>query len=117
MVDIDEQELAIVLTEALTNAIKHGNKEKISKKVVAEVRLFADKLVIAITDEGAGFDHAGLVGPRGNGRKTQGRGLSLIRSFMDEVQFNHSGNRITMVKFFLPITSHETKRTIARHYF
>lgn len=112
VVDIDEQQFATVLAEALINAIKHGNKEKVTKRVVAEVRLLTDRLVVAITDEGAGFDHTTFLAAQNNGH-SNGNGLSLIHAFMDEVRFNGSGNRITMVRFLMPMEGHDADSAIA----
>ena len=57
-----------------------------------------------IRDEGPGFDPSTLPDPRdpSNLERTAGRGLLLIRTFMDEVTFNKAGNQITMVKRAAP---------------
>ena len=53
-----------------------------------------------IRDEGPGFDPDGLPDPTDpeNLTKASGRGVLLIRTFMDEVRFNDTGNEITMIK-------------------
>lgn len=113
------------LTEAITNAVEHGNLElnsalredprgeyyELCKQRAAEVP-YADRRVYVtarltnsaanyvIRDEGPGFDPHSLPDPTdpANLMKCSGRGLLLIRTFMDEVQFNATGNEITMTK-------------------
>jgi CheY-like chemotaxis protein len=113
------------LTEALDNAIDHGNLELDSsyrdrsddaydrmrleraerepyrnRKVHVAERLAPDEVTYTILDEGPGFDWSLVPDPRDpqNLLKPSGRGLMLIRTFMDEVTFNDSGNEITMTK-------------------
>jgi len=124
----DESErirVAIALEEALSNAIYHGNLELSSELRESEndeyyqtakvrrhqepysgrsVRVDAvrnpDELRIVICDEGPGFDPSGLPDPTDpeNLEKVHGRGLLLIRTFMDDVQHNETGNEITLIK-------------------
>ncbi|MEZ6136205.1 MAG: response regulator [Pirellulaceae bacterium] len=71
-----------------------------SRKVHFDARLMRDLIRIVIRDEGPGFKVAELVSvedPRAMDAD-HGRGLTLIRKFMDKVSFNDSGNEITMVK-------------------
>ena len=115
----------VALQEALWNAIHHGNLEVGSEfreagepayqRVLAERRrtppycrrqvhvtaaLTPDEVTYAIRDEGPGFDPTSLPDPSdpANLEKPSGRGLLLIRTFMDEVRHNETGNEITMVK-------------------
>jgi len=89
------------LREALANAIVHGNHHDPSKKV--RVRCGCDAvhgLWIAVRDEGAGFDPAVLESPvlGENLASDHGRGLLLIRRYMDEVRFEDRGREIFMRK-------------------
>jgi serine/threonine-protein kinase RsbW len=70
------------------------------KKVRIEYLVNADKIEIFLTDQGEGFDASLVPDPRwgDNLYKTGGRGLFLIRSYMDIVEFNERGNCIRMVK-------------------
>ncbi|QEL15392.1 response regulator [Limnoglobus roseus] len=114
------------LYEVLLNAIEHGNLELSSelrevdngapyKKLAAErrrqspykdrtVRLVArfsrDESAFTVRDEGPGFDPAKLPDPMDpeNMAKSSGRGLLLIRTFMDDVRFSARGNEVTLVK-------------------
>jgi CheY-like chemotaxis protein len=117
--------VAVALREALVNAIHHGNLEigydqpehgekQLHKQIEARRKQepYQDRRVhvtakethreaiYVIRDEGPGFDVASLPDPTdpANMEKMTGRGLLLIRTFMDEVQHNKAGNEITLVK-------------------
>ena len=91
----------LALEEAFINAIKHGNKMDSSKTVQIDYVISPEKVEITMTDEGQGFDPRTVPDPRveENLYKTEGRGLLLINSYMDEVNFNETGNRVHMVKY------------------
>lgn len=112
------------LMEALTNAIDHGNLELDSslredgdayinlgkeraliepyrnRRVYVDTRITSDEACFTIRDEGPGFDTSKIPDPTDpeNLLKPSGRGIMLIRSFMDDVRFNDTGNEITIVK-------------------
>jgi anti-sigma regulatory factor (Ser/Thr protein kinase) len=117
--------IGVALHEAVTNAIFHGNLELNSelkersvqayydlarsrrreepyagRRVHVGVRLTRQSATFTIRDEGPGFDPAALPDPTdpANLEKTAGRGLLLIRAFMDRVEHNPAGNQITLVK-------------------
>jgi serine/threonine-protein kinase RsbW len=89
------------LEEAFTNAVKHGNKSERGKKVIVKYQIDSKKLILSIEDEGEGFAPESIPNPTvgENIYKTGGRGLFLISSFMDKVDFNKKGNCICMTKF------------------
>lgn len=93
-------EVEISVREALVNAIRHGNR--LDPKRRAEVRCFVEDghLLVVITDEGAGFDAARLPDPTADENLTRdcGRGLLLIRHFMDDVAFANGGREIRLRK-------------------
>jgi serine/threonine-protein kinase RsbW len=91
----------LALEEAFINAIKHGNKMNPDKKVKIDYSVDSDKVEILMTDEGGGFDPNSVPDPRSgeNLYKTEGRGLLLINSYMDVVEFNEQGNRVHMVRY------------------
>jgi serine/threonine-protein kinase RsbW len=100
----DEEELFgvhLALEEAFMNAIQHGNRGDSSKHVWVESLITPEKIDISITDEGTGFDPDGLPDPRlgDNLYKCSGRGVLLIRAYMDVVEYNDRGNCVHMVKF------------------
>ena len=95
-------DLKLACEEAMINAIKHGNKAEINKTVSVNCDITEDAVVVAVEDEGQGFDYRNLSDPTKdkNLLKIKGRGLFLIRKIMDKVEFNSKGNKITMTKFF-----------------
>ncbi len=98
---IENFTLSIALTEAITNAIVHGNGKDPTKRVFVQALIEPERVVLQISDEGRGFDYQKLADPtqKGNLLKQSGRGIFFVRHFMDEVKFNQVGNEITMVKY------------------
>lgn len=98
---IENFTLSIALTEAITNAIVHGNAKDPTKRVFVQALIEPERVVLQISDEGRGFDYQKLADPtqKGNLFKQSGRGIFFVRHFMDEVKFNQVGNEITMVKY------------------
>lgn len=93
--------LRLALEEALVNAIKHGNQMDPEKQVHIRCRINGEVVRVTVEDEGAGFDPETLPDPTAdeNLNLPSGRGVMLIKSFMDEVHFNEIGNSITIVKY------------------
>jgi len=91
----------LALEEGLINAVKHGNQMNPDKKVKVGYTINTDKIEISIEDEGRGFKPNDVPDPRlgENLYKYDGRGLLLIQSFMDEVEFNQRGNCLNMIRF------------------
>ncbi|MHC5180041.1 MAG: ATP-binding protein [Planctomycetota bacterium] len=88
------------LEEAFVNAIKHGNHGDPRKNIFVECLITPEKFDISITDEGFGFDPNGVPDPRCNSNlyKASGRGVLLIQSYMDVVEYNSRGNCIHLVR-------------------
>jgi len=88
------------LEEALINAVKHGNANQPDKKVMVEYSATDQKFEITIEDQGPGFVPVEVPDPRekNNLYKSSGRGLLLMRAYMDKVEFNEKGNLIRLVK-------------------
>ena len=88
----DEQLSALLLaiTEATTNAIVHANKCDLSKLVSVDAHIEDSKLIIKVKDEGKGFDPTKIPNPTEpeNLLKDSGRGVYLMRVYMDEVKYN-----------------------------
>jgi len=95
-----ESNTGTALHEALTNAIRHGNQLDPSKKVTLTVELAHEQAIFTITDEGQGFDPSQVCDPTEEEHLLHhcGRGLLLIRHYMDEVRYNERGNQVTMIK-------------------
>lgn len=125
--DGDRLQIAMAVEEAITNAMHHGNLEVSSdlreggdneqryyqaiqqrrnaspfsqRKVRIEAEFSQHHICIQITDDGRGFCPASVADPRDteNLRRISGRGLFLIRTFMDQIAYNAKGNQITMTK-------------------
>ena len=104
------------LQEAFLNAIRHGNKIDASKEVKIDYLVSLEKVEISMTDEGNGFDPDAVPDPRigDNLYKTEGRGLFLMRSYMDVVEFSEAGNVVRMVRYKRPgLTEAQSKRALS----
>jgi len=90
----------LAVEEALVNAIRHGNESDPSKQVHIDCRLSSGRFWITVADEGPGFDPGAVPDPTEpeNLDAPGGRGLLLMRNFMQRVEFNTSGNQVTMEK-------------------
>src|SRR6204780_3711613 len=84
----DLMKIGMAVRESMVNAVVHGNRYNAHKKVRLLVAHAADRFTIRIADEGDGFDFEALPDPLApeNLMRTSGRGIFLIRSFMDDVQ-------------------------------
>jgi|688.fasta_scaffold07451_4 serine/threonine-protein kinase RsbW len=87
------------LSEAVNNAIVHGNRESSEKKVYLNPKVIGDKrLIFTITDEGEGFDFNKLLDPSEpeNIENLTGRGVFLIQKLADQCVFNSKGNELEL---------------------
>jgi serine/threonine-protein kinase RsbW len=95
-------QISMAVREAAVNAVLHGNAYDPDKKVKLDFERTSSDLVITIRDQGKGLDLNKIPDPLApeNLLKTSGRGIFLIRSFMDEVQIHPSqtGTEIKLVK-------------------
>jgi len=123
--DADRTRVGVALEEALSNALYHGNLEVGSelreedggayhemvrermhqppysqRRIRVQAALSPEKAVFVIRDDGRGFDPSALPDPTDpeNLEKASGRGILLMRTFMDRVEFNDAGNAVTLVK-------------------
>lgn len=98
----DRYRIAIAVREAAVNAVLHGNGSNPLKKMTVSYENTGDSLVITIADQGNGLDPKNIPDPLSpeNLLKQSGRGIFLIRSFMDEVRFRalEPGTEITLIK-------------------
>lgn len=87
--EIQSHKLMVSLTEAVNNAIIHGNKKDPGKKVVIQGELLPGWLLIMVNDEGRGFKPEGVKNPlkKENLMRESGRGIFLMRTLMDRVEF------------------------------
>jgi anti-sigma regulatory factor (Ser/Thr protein kinase) len=79
---------------------RRGEAPYRDRRVRVSARVGPDRATFVIADQGAGFDVAKLPDPTDpeNLLLAHGRGVLLMRTFMDEVRFNDAGNRVTLVK-------------------
>ena len=101
----DEQiDLMVAVMEALNNAIDHGNGEDASKKVHLKIDIHPASITVWVQDEGRGFDPNVAPDPlaQENLMNNSGRGLMMMRAFMDEVDLmpSQTGTLVKMIKYF-----------------
>jgi anti-sigma regulatory factor (Ser/Thr protein kinase) len=123
--DTEQMRVGIALNEALVNALYHGNLEVDSslreqesgefytvakdrthkqpyagRKLFLSARITPEEASFTVRDQGPGFDPTSLPDPTdpANLERISGRGILLMRTFMNDVTFNDSGNEVTMVK-------------------
>jgi serine/threonine-protein kinase RsbW len=95
--------IGMSVRESVTNAIQHGNKLDINKKVDIRFQVFPDRISISVKDQGDGFRIDEIPSPleSDNLLKPSGRGIFYIRTFMDEVEFrslSQGGMEVYMMK-------------------
>ena len=99
--------VVLLMTEAATNAIEHGNAHDPEKNVAIDIRLMAESIEVTVEDEGAGFDPSTVLNPVAaeNLLLDGGRGLFFIREMADEVHLENEGRRIRIVFVRPPTTA------------
>jgi serine/threonine-protein kinase RsbW len=95
--------IGMSVRESVTNAIQHGNKLDLSKKVEICFEVAPDRLAVTVRDQGCGFQVDNIPNPldKDNLLKPSGRGIFYIRTFMDEVEFRslaQGGTEVYMMK-------------------
>ncbi len=103
----------LAMEEALVNAIKHGNRLDENKQVHVHCKIFDDRILIEVRDEGPGFQPEEVPDPTDdeNLDTASGRGLMLIRSFMSSVEYKPPGNCVVMEKERTAPDSNEQQST------
>ena len=98
--------IVMAVREAAVNAVLHGNAYDPAKQIVASFETNSDSLIFRIADQGPGFDPNRVPDPLApeNILRGSGRGIFLIRAFMDEVHFRqlHPGSELTLIKHRAP---------------
>ena len=99
----DLTKIGMAVRESMVNAVVHGNRYNANKKVRFSVSKHSESLTVRIADEGEGFDFENLPDPCAgeNLFRSSGRGIFLIRSFMDEFQIRRlapGGLEVVLVK-------------------
>jgi len=123
--DLDTVRFALAVDEALVNAYFHGNLELTvdlrvqdasayyaladerrsqdpyaRRRIQLRMEIGMEFVSVSVLDDGAGFDFTQLPDPTAPGylERPCGRGVLLMRTFMDEVRFNDAGNQVTLIK-------------------
>lgn len=108
--------IGMAVREAVANAIKHGNKLDLTKRVFAVFSIESGLLEIRISDQGTGFDPSTVKNPLNpeNLMKTSGRGIFYMKTFMDEVEYSfedEEGTTLVMRKNLSPAETNTHKET------
>lgn len=92
----------LAVSEAVCNAIEHGNKGIAEKNVQIGVFAGSDYIVVTVKDEGIGFEYEMLPDPTTevNLRKESGRGIYILKNIADSIVFQEHGTKV-MIKFLL----------------
>ncbi len=98
--------IGMAVRESMVNAVVHGNRYNANKKVRLSVTRNSGRFTVRIADEGEGFEFERLPDPLApeNLMRTSGRGIFLIRSFMDEFEIRRlepGGTEVTLVKYMV----------------
>jgi serine/threonine-protein kinase RsbW len=93
--------IQMAVREIVTNAIQHGNRFDLNKQVSIVYRFDPGKFEVHVRDQGDGFDYDHLPDPcdPANLLKSSGRGIFLVRSFMDDFSLRRIPNQGTEVRF------------------
>jgi len=94
--------IMIAVTEAVNNAIKHGNKDNSAKNVTLSLSLQDGLIKFMVQDEGDGFNYHHLPDPTApeNISKPGGRGIFLMKHLSDEVDFKENG-KVVELSFYM----------------
>jgi serine/threonine-protein kinase RsbW len=95
-------DIAISVSELVNNAVMHGNKQSRDKVVTVRISRQGNSVLIAVTDQGIGFDPGEIQNPIENENllKSVGRGIFIVRSLMDAVEIvpGPEGTTVTISK-------------------
>jgi len=90
----------VAIEEALANALLHGHQGDKSCDIEVQWKVDCKSVEISVTDQGRGYDPSMVPDPTADENLTlpSGRGLAMMRAFMDDVHINEKGNKVTMVR-------------------
>jgi len=90
--------ILVALTEAVNNALQHGNKTNPDKHIEVTFKVKSSILYFTVKDQGTGFDHTNLADPTDpkNIEKPTGRGIFLMKHLSDNVSFEEKGTKVVL---------------------
>lgn len=90
--------ILIAVTEAVNNAIIHGNKQNPQKRFLVAFNPGEDQIIFSVSDQGEGFDFNNLPDPTDpeNLEKPSGRGVFLMKNLADKIEFEDSGRKVNI---------------------
>lgn len=90
--------ILVAITEAVNNAIYHGNKANPTKNIDIFFKSYPDHVSFIVKDEGAGFNYSSLPDPTNpeNLEKENGRGVFLMQNLADKVSFEDNGSKVVL---------------------
>jgi serine/threonine-protein kinase RsbW len=98
-------ETKVILNELIANAVRHGNRCMEDKEVEIMAAVDGNKAIFTITDEGSGFDCSDVLnlvssekGKTPSDTNETGRGILIVKTLSDSVEYNKQGNSVTVVK-------------------
>jgi serine/threonine-protein kinase RsbW len=102
----DLHKIGMAVRESMVNAVVHGNQYSAHKKVRVSVSKGQDRLTVTISDQGKGFELEALPDPlsEDNLLRNSGRGIFLIRAFLDELNVRRltpAGTEVTLTKYLI----------------
>lgn len=95
--------ILVASTEAVINAIQHGNRYNPNKNVILKIIAKSDKIIVSVADEGEGFDPSTLEDPRTpeNILKERGRGIFIIKELSDKTSIVTTQQGTTIIMEFI----------------
>ncbi|HUU84047.1 MAG TPA: ATP-binding protein [Phycisphaerae bacterium] len=92
--------IKLALEEAMTNAVKHGNRQDSARRVIVRYSVTRERTVILVQDQGDGFMPADVPDPTRPDRLPlpTGRGIMLMRAYMSEVHYRKGGTEVCLIK-------------------
>lgn len=92
--------LRLALEEAIVNAHKHGNHRDSAKSITISYEFTDRRMIVRVKDDGPGFDPSAIPDPTIPDRipLPTGRGIMLMRAYLDDLVYNETGNEVQLVK-------------------
>lgn len=115
--DEDAHKIGMAVREGLINAYHYGNQHDRAKKILLVVELDRERMTVRVLDQGKGFELTEVPDPLAeeNLLRTSGRGIFLMRAFMDEIDVQHAPNggaELVLVKNLPhPVSDHEDRQS------